>query len=78
MGGLSRLVEERQFVQDAGEHANVARSQPMGEHREGIRDSLFAVGQIQQDIGVNAQAQGLHGRTGAQRLAGAADDVARR
>lgn len=77
-GRLSRLVKEGQFIQNAGEYENVAGSQALGEHRERIHDAVHAVRQIQQDIGVNAQAQGLHDRTGAQRLVAAADDVALR
>jgi hypothetical protein len=76
--GLTEVTQKREFVQNARDDEHVVAGQPLVQEREGVQDALDSLGQIQQDVGVNGQAQELHGRRGGLRLAGATGGAAAR
>jgi hypothetical protein len=70
------IAEEGEFVQDARRHHEVGARHALIQDSKRIQNGVDLSGQIQQDVGINGQAQELHGRRAEPRPAGGVGDAA--
>jgi len=71
--GFTRVTQEGQFIQNAGNNDNVMTRQALIKKRQGVQNRMNTHRKVKEHVGINGQAQGLHGHRGAQPLAGATD-----
>jgi len=64
--GLAKITQISQLVENAGRHQAVRMRQSLDKCVEGIQHFLHLVGEVEEDVGVNGQAQGLRDRKAVQ------------
>jgi len=69
--GLAGITQVSQLVENAGRHQTVRVRQSLDKCVEGIQHFLHLVGEVEEDVGVSGQAQGLRDRKAGQPRDGA-------